>query len=610
MSKRVLIGFAVASVLLLLFGYAAFDVTRGSMKTSALVAHTHEVVATLESTLATLAEAESSQRGYILTGHQTFLNDYLRASQVVHNKVDLFAKLTADNTTQQERLPLLRARVQRKLDIMDRNVEARQTASMTSSAVMDDGSRAMSDLRVLIGMMEETENESLQNWTAQSAEQGQTALHFFWGMTLIILSLLGVISVVVTRDMNARRRSAEALARARDAAMESTRLKSEFLATMSHEIRTPLNGVIGMAELLQDTKLDKEQRDALQTISTSADALLALMDDILDFSKIEAGKLVFETIDFDVRCVAEQTVALFSPRAQAKHIQLAIEMAPSIPSALRGDPGRLRQVISNLVSNAIKFTESGKITLRVAEETISSSHNPPPAQRCRLRFSVIDTGIGLTPEMVAKLFQPFTQADGSTTRKFGGTGLGLAIVKKLAEGFNGSVGVESEPGRGSTFWFSAEFQLQAGSPPVSRETDLPQQIRKPAPVQTGSLRILLAEDNVVNQKVATHLLERLGYSVTLALNGREVLARLAESTYDVVLMDCHMPEMDGFEATRKIRQREHTQGAANVRIIALTADAMEGDREKCLAAGMDDYLSKPMRVEELKAVLAHRSATD
>ncbi len=375
-----------------------------------------------------------------------------------------------------------------------------------------------------------------------------------------------------------RRRRETELEETIRAAEEASRVKSQFLANISHEIRTPMNGVLGMTELLLKGDLTPRQRHYADTAHRSGRALLALINNILDFSKNEAGQLHLEAVDFPLVRTIEEAVDLFQEAARAKGIALRCRFDDTLPEVVRGDPTRLRQLLTNLVGNALKFTEYGRVAVTATAEEDGDDF--------RLRVAVRDTGIGIDPAAQTRIFAAFSQADGSTTRRYGGTGLGLAICKQITELMGGEIGVESRPGEGSTFWFTARL-----APPLGDTAGEAKAPAAPTIVSQRAGRILVAEDNPVNQEVVKAMLESRGHRVVVVDDGKAAVAAVAEGDFDLCLMDCQMPEMDGIEATAAIRTAE-TDGT-HLPIIALTAHAIAGDRERCLAAAMDDYLSKP-----------------
>jgi len=396
----------------------------------------------------------------------------------------------------------------------------------------------------------------------------------------------------LSTEIEQRKRIEKELNKAKEAAEAASKTKSEFLANMSHEIRTPMNGILGTLQLLQGSKLTESQMEYVGIAYNSGQALLSLLNDILDFSKIEAGKLKLESIPFNLQTLIKELTVLLKQKADERKVELLTEVDPEIPVIIKGDSVRIRQILANLMTNAIKFTEQGTVTVKakVLEKNERS---------VRLRLEIQDTGIGIAEEAQRKLFNSFTQADGSTTRKYGGTGLGLAIVRQLVTIMRGRLGVDSEENKGSCFWAEITFEV-----PSDIEIETPQ-ITEKEEIETLEGKALLVEDNPVNQIIARKMLEKVGMTYEVVNNGEEAISRLKlQHDFNLVLMDCQMPVMDGYEATKALRDLEDNNGLKRLPVIAMTANAMEGDKDKCLAAGMDDYVSKPVNQTALKETLA------
>jgi len=726
--------FGLALVTVVVMVVISFNSTIAFFNASRWVAHTNEVVASLAEVIYLAERMEGTSRGYVITGDSSFLDEERSVEPQLVAAIHRLRSLTLDNARQTRRAQQLDDAVRRKMALTSVVLTTRRDRGFEAARdlVSERANRdLMTEVRSVVSTMRDEERRLLNIRAADLDRRGRRSQTLLLTGAFLDLLLLLFTFVLVRRDQGLGYQLSHRLKSSRDIALESAQLKADFLANMSHEIRTPMNAIIGMTGLLMTSDLDENQRDLAETVRQSGESLLMIINDILDFSKIEAGKLSVEVTDFDLRATVESVMDLLSESAESKQIEIGALFDHELPRSVRGDAGRLRQILTNLVSNGIKFTPKGDVIIHVVKDNETESHDI-------VRFAVTDTGIGMDDETQGRLFTAFTQADSSTTRRFGGTGLGLAICRQLVDLMGGRIGVHSAPGKGSTFWFTlplaksdkqprdrseglfsleglrvlivddnetnrhllrhnlaawrmesdeAETASEAidllrqgvshGSPydialldlmmpdvdgltlarlikadPSISETRLVlvtsggarldaeelsstgiaaslakpikqsllfdaladvigwshlEEVRVSAPAEAVTvlrpdLRLLVAEDNPVNQKLALRQLQRLVFTADAVADGKEAVEALKRIPYDVILMDCQMPEMDGFEATALIRSQE--KEGEHTTIIAMTANALHGDREKCLAAGMDDYISKPVTEKQLAATLA------
>jgi len=727
--RKLSLAFGLAVCVIAAIVLVSLRAMRHSSDAAAWVAHTHEVISTLERIQAAAEASETAQRAYVITGTQAYAAESAAQRPAIESGLKRLRGLVRDSRAQSGRVQLLQLAIQDKLRWVDYVIEVRTKEGFVAARTLSltaQGHAKMGRVRSAIATMEAHELAHLAARRQRHETETRRAELFLIGGGLSNLVLLAIVFLFVRRDERLTRELAAASDTARQAAERDAEMRSQFLANMSHEVRTPMNAIIGMSGMILDTKLDPNQRELARTVRTSAESLLTVINDVLDFSKLEAGKLAVEVHDFELRPAVEAVIDLFNEPATQKKISLGILFDHALPRYVRSDAGRIRQILTNLVGNAVKFTARGEVLLHVdLRERVG--------QHLVVRFAVRDTGIGIADDVLPRLFQPFTQADASTTRKYGGTGLGLAISRQIAEALGGTLAADSRPGEGSTFWVDVPMEeaqwdeqsreismasirdarvlivddnatnrrllhhnlaawgmhvdeVPGGAEALTRlregvaaakpfdlvltDMNLPRmnglvlsrlikcdrdlaathiiilssmaervelpilrvvgiddcltrpvkqsslfdaiamslagevleqakraQRSRPAGIRTD-VRVLVAEDNPVNQKVAVRQLQRVGVSADAVANGIEAVEAVSRGDYALVLMDVQMPEMDGLAATRELRGR-----GAVVPIVALTANALTGDRERCLAAGMDDYLSKPIAEEELVRVL-------
>lgn len=577
-------GLATLGLIVIMISYSGYNL----MDAARWRKHTYEVINEIRSLRANLEETKVNLAALYINPYMSF-EAFTKSQRELQRNLVNVSEMVQDNKTQTRRIQKVNTLLNAKSEIWtghannlrnhSKSISSDQFRSMLASVNTDEINRTLLEI--------ETEEQTLL--TRRIARVDNDFLRITW-LVIFCISVAFMLFFLSTRilhkQIRLRQKIEHDLEEARAKAMEASNLKSSFLANMSHEIRTPLNGIIGMTKLMEQTPLNARQTDYLETIKVSSTSLLSLINEILDLSKIESGKFQLEETNFELSSLIKSAVAIVDYSAKLKNLEIKTEIDPNVPEFLTGDPLRLRQVLLNLINNAIKFSEHGMIKVRITPK------GPDASGSMHLLFEIIDQGIGFDADTKSKLFQSFSQGDGSMTRKYGGTGLGLAISKQIVEMMKGTIDVDSVKGIGSRFYFDVNLGLPHSDAEIQRISNL-----KPvAPLQG---HVLIAEDNLVNQKVVSEMLSTMGCTSYVVENGNAAIAALLTEHYDLVLMDAQMPVMDGYEATRLIRKGQAGEDNKMIPILATTANAIKGDIELCLEAGMNDYISKPISYNDL-----------
>ncbi|MGL5630757.1 MAG: ATP-binding protein [Azovibrio sp.] len=612
---KIFAGFIGSIVVLFVAGGFTYHTGAEFTRSARWVAHTQEVRTALGQLYASISDAESAQRNYLLTGNREFEQEYRRTLPKLNNQERALVRLVADNPVQLQHLSELRPFIVQRINALERYIkifERQNMAAVQRAITSGTGIVAKDEIRRMVGRMDNTERQLLVDREAALKYERVLMFVTLVAMITVAMGILMVLYIGIRRQIAARTEVEQALVIAKEAADAANQAKSTFLATMSHEIRTPMSGVLGTLELLGMTKLKPGQRNTLNIAHESAKSLLRIINSILDFSQIEAGKLEIRPEAIVLREVMETVRNIYAGNASNKGLSIRLDIDANISTVVWGDPLRLRQILNNFVSNAIKFTSEG--TIEIKAELIERVDGED-----KVRFSVKDTGIGISKENQQRLFQPFNQAESSTTRRYGGTGLGLTICRRLADMMGGSIEMQSTLGKGTTMILTLSL-------PVVDAKDWPENNPETRQDQLGQLSaaqgtyrvapsiaearqeetlVLLVDDHPTNRLLLRHQLHTLGYAAECAKNGVEALVMWKSRRFSLLITDCNMPEMDGYDLVRTIRKLESGNGGKRIPIIAFTANALSNEVEKCFAAGMDDYLIKPVELTQLLKKLDH-----